>query len=530
MDSNDIAGHLRQASEVTIILGAGASVRAGIPLAGALVKQINADYPHCLRGLSEEERGNYGRVMAALSPSDRKALIQPLLNNSKVNWGHIALACIIDTCNVSRILTFNFDLVLERAASLLGMHLPVYDFAVAPTDNVAGLAAPAIFHLHGQSYGLSLMNLDAETNAHARKLEPLLTDSLRNHVTIVAGYSGQSDAALPLMIDAFNEQNHLIWLGHDEEPPAHLSGLLKKKYATYEGGCDFDRTMMDVGRALGCFPPEVMRNPPEHILKELSDVADYPVQSETELDVLTDTRDRLKTAAANWENDTGGDGKSQQALLSGAEVEVGDLEELSDVEKENRAWSLITSGNSLLKKVNTLTGDAAIQAFEETYAKYAEAVRLKPDMHEAFLNWGAALGDEAKLLSGDAAHSKYVEAYAKYAEAVRIKPDLHEAFDNWSTTLLIEADLLSGDASTKNLKEAKKKALLAQKYSDKAAFNLACAHALLGENDEALDVLEKCRTDGTLPDLAHLEADDDLDSVRDNPRFQALLEKLKEST
>ena len=61
---------------------------------------------------------------------------------------------------------------------------------------------------------------------------------------------------------------------------------------------------------------------------------------------------------------------------------------------------------------------------------------------------------------------------------------------------------MSGDARAKNLKEAKKKTLLAQRYRRKAVFNLACVHALLGESDEALDVLEKCHADGTLPDLA----------------------------
>ena len=73
---------------------------------------------------------------------------------------------------MTRILTFNFGLVLERAASLLRMHLAVYDFVVAPTENISGLAARAIYHLLGQSYGLRLMNSDAETEQHAQLLDP----------------------------------------------------------------------------------------------------------------------------------------------------------------------------------------------------------------------------------------------------------------------------------------------------------------------------------------------------------------------
>ena len=294
MRAKDIAGYLKQANRITIIMGAGASITARIPVAQKLVETVNRDYGHCLRGLSDEDRKDYGKTMGALSPADRKNLIQPLLDQSRINWGHIALACLIRQCNVERVLTFNFDLVLEKSASLLGMHLPVYDFGVSPTREVAGLAAPAIYHLHGQSYGLRLMNSGDETRKHAEELRPVLSDSLRNHLTIVTGYSGEADGAFRVIEEEFNDQNNLIWMGYADDPAPHLQKLLKKEYATYVGGCDFDRTMMDIARELGCFPPDVIRNPPHHVLEELKEVVEYPVQAETELDILTDTRRRLE--------------------------------------------------------------------------------------------------------------------------------------------------------------------------------------------------------------------------------------------
>ena len=163
--------------------------------------------------------------MGALSPGDRKSLIEPLLNRSRINWGHIALASIIRhrEKNVRRILTFNFDLVLERTASLLGMHLPVYDFGVSPTRDVHDLAATAIFHLHGQSYGLRLLNSEKETAGHKENLRTLLADTVRNHVTIVIGYSGISDPALEVIKEEFNSNRDLIWLGYGKEPHPGLS-------------------------------------------------------------------------------------------------------------------------------------------------------------------------------------------------------------------------------------------------------------------------------------------------------------------
>lgn len=200
MRVKDVVGYIQRAEDISIVIGAGASRTANVPTRPELVMQVNRDFEHCLGGLTEQERTDYGRVMGALAPNDRKALIQPLLDRSKINWRHIALACIINhTASVKRILTFNFDLILERSASLLGMHLPVYDFGVSPTRDISGLATPAIFHLHGQSYGLRLMNSGDETVRHQDILRPLLADSVRNHLTLIVGYSGESDPALTLI-------------------------------------------------------------------------------------------------------------------------------------------------------------------------------------------------------------------------------------------------------------------------------------------------------------------------------------------
>ncbi|WP_096175689.1 SIR2 family protein [Cohaesibacter sp. ES.047] len=148
--------------------------------------------------------------MSKLSPQERKALIEPLLRDASLNWGHVALASIIKQSNVKRVLSFNFDFLLEQAFSLLGEHLPVYDFGIAPASNISGLADKAVFHLHGQSYGLKLLNTEEETRNHAENLRPLIQDSLCNHVTIVAGYSGDADGVFQTMLEAYNGDSRLF--------------------------------------------------------------------------------------------------------------------------------------------------------------------------------------------------------------------------------------------------------------------------------------------------------------------------------
>ena len=79
MRIKDVIGYIRKADEISIVMGAGASRTAGVPTAPSLVEQINKEFDHCLIGLSADERKDYGRVMGALSPGDRKSLIEPLL-------------------------------------------------------------------------------------------------------------------------------------------------------------------------------------------------------------------------------------------------------------------------------------------------------------------------------------------------------------------------------------------------------------------------------------------------------------------
>ena len=60
-----------------------------------------------------------------------------------------------------------------------------------------------------------------------------------------------------------------------------------------------------------------------------------------------------------------------------------------------------------------------------------------------------------------------------------------------------------------------------------AAYNAACAYALKGDKDKALEWLEKAMGFGfARPEVA--EVDSDLASLRGDPRFQALLAKMKQ--
>jgi beta-lactamase regulating signal transducer with metallopeptidase domain len=74
--------------------------------------------------------------------------------------------------------------------------------------------------------------------------------------------------------------------------------------------------------------------------------------------------------------------------------------------------------------------------------------------------------------------------------------------------------------------EAFEKAAALDFQPGRAQYNLACSYAMLNRPDAALDALESAVESGTAH-YGHLENDSDLDNLRDEPRFQALLERLE---
>lgn len=59
-----------------------------------------------------------------------------------------------------------------------------------------------------------------------------------------------------------------------------------------------------------------------------------------------------------------------------------------------------------------------------------------------------------------------------------------------------------------------------------AYYNWACLEGLRGNTETCLEYLGKSYKAGKLPTLAHIDADIDLDSVRETPEFKAFLEKV----
>ncbi|GLQ21021.1 tetratricopeptide repeat protein [Algimonas porphyrae] len=519
-----------------LMIGAGCSKSAGIPLAGALVEEIKVTYRHEIeRVLGTDCDDDYGACMAALSASEVRAVLKPYLDDAGVNWAHLGIACMIRAGYIGRVLTFNFDSVLARACGLLGLYPATYDFVTGVSTRTNFIVTPAILHLHGQGHGLALLNSAEETQEHAENLRPLLTDTLSRHPMLVAGYSGESDAVFNVLADVFDGEQRFCWAGHDTDCPEHVSTLLSKRVGSseYIGEADADQFFVDLATELGCWPPKLFTNPYAHMLRELDPVIDYPGP---DTDLLSETRTELEARAkeADAEQDT-----ARDLLMKGDYQGVIDkLGEDPETEEDRHilGYALMRMANALNERIGPdftsndrktmlalydqashyLTNDhttfynwgLALQTlaeqtqdealFRECFEKYAKATDIKPDDHMAFNNWGLALQALAEQTQDEAL---FRESFDKYAKAVRIKPDKQETYYNWGNAIKALAMQTQDEALFRESFDKYAKATEIKPDDHMAYYNwggvLLTAHELF-KNSDYLDlagpVLEKAKS------------------------------------
>jgi hypothetical protein len=464
-----------------LLTGAGCSLSAGIPSADGLLKLLN-DGDHGLRlrkalACDNLVGQNYGAVMGKMPLSDRKKFFDPLLKNAKVNWGHIALAGLMKDGFIGRVLTFNFDSILARAAGINGFYPATYDFGVAPSNTQHHLVMPSIIYLHGQGHGAVMKNSAKDTEDHAIALAPLLKNTLDNFGLLVVGYSGLADKVFPKLVECNTNENQVWWCDHSEGPlDEHVQTLFAKSEgsAMHLAGVDFDDLLIALGQELKSFPPSIFTNPSQHLLDEIAPILPPPKSLDSAKGLLEDIKQKLE----KWRIDPNSIESRLRILVMKAEYEAAiALKDgvKSEVEKVLLAWAYVGKGNALLSQAQLqFQGDELL--FNLSFIKFEEALKIKPDMHEALNGWGGAL----------------LFQFHKTNEA----------------GLLVEAE---------------SKVRRAEQLSGRASYNLACVLARKGEEDNCQAQLLRCKADGTLPDAAHLKADNDFAEYRDKAWFKDLL-------
>ena len=578
---------------IAVLLGAGMSVSAGIPLAKGMVEEVKKQFPLLAATCKKE---TYPAYMSLLAPAQRRQLIGSFVDKAKINLAHLYLGALVKENYIDRVLTTNFDPLVIRSLALFNIFPAVYDFAASQEFVPGESAQVSVFYLHGQRDGFVLLNTDKEVNKHSERLKDVFKDVSPGRCWIVIGYSGENDPVFKRLAELDIFQNKLFWVGHKEKEPDEnvLEKILtpKSKFGYYVKSYDADAFFLELSRELELPEPQIISKPFSHLKESINTIAEYHINGK-KVDPTEETKKWIDSAIKGFEEGKGfehiKDAQKKAIDIDEITREIRNIwvhnkfNQIEDIFKEIRssgtaeankylAFALNNWGTALLDLAKTKEGKEADDLFKQSFEKYEQALKIKPNKHKSLYNWGTALSDLAKTKEGKEADDLFKQSFEKYEQALKIKTDYHEALNNWGTALLDLAKTKEGKeaddlfkqsfekyeqalkiktdehkalynwgtalldlAKTKEGKEADdlfrqsiKKLMKAEEIKEgEAAYNIACVYALMNKTKESLIWLEKGLKKEPTPSRRHTLLDNDLDNIKDTNDFRRLLGKYR---
>jgi NAD-dependent SIR2 family protein deacetylase len=439
----DIVEALKQAKGddnigCSLLIGAGCSFSANIPTGQGFVEKIKEER---LSAYERAKEKTYPHCMGQLETGFQRKLIIDAIEESKINWAHICIAVLIQKGYVDRVLTTNFDPLISRACALLGEFPAVYDFAASQDFKPEHLPKQAIFHLHGQHTGFALLHTEAKTKALSKSLKPVFKNASQGRLWIVVGYSGECDPVFDDHLSKVKDFEYgLYWVGYKDDLESHVRDKLlsKNKSAYHIAGHDADSFFIELTRGLEIFPPELITKPFHHLDKLFDGIQKFPSREGfTEKDMTETARQQIKQAMKQAEeNDQNILAEAERLLMSGdykATLKYINKNKTALTEEklsETEAWAYIVQGNTLDDLSQTQSSAKQQDTFKLAGDKFQQATQIKPDKHEAIINWGIALNYLARTQSIAKQQATFKLAGEKYQQAIKIKPDMHEAIFN----------------------------------------------------------------------------------------------------
>lgn len=274
--AEDIREDLESDRKTALFWGAGCSVSAKIPAAGGFVDHIKKKFKPAVRRCEGDP--NFQNLMAALDPLERRDVIRELTSGKHLNWSHILAIWLMKVGVVDIIYTLNFDPLLLDACSMVGFHVPVYDFGATPLDRPEKLQTPAIVYLHGQSHGFRqrIVPKDSEPDHYEMLFRHAKEKQQR---WIVVGYSGKNDSIFPLFRHA-PFMGGIFWVprkiakGEEEflsvsEQVMELLTNKQRSVSTIPAD-DSDTFMIELAEHLGHFPPFLFLKPARQLADQVA--------------------------------------------------------------------------------------------------------------------------------------------------------------------------------------------------------------------------------------------------------------------
>lgn len=443
-DLEDVVSALKKAKadniNVNLLIGAGCSVTANIPAAQGMVDAIKKEFP------GEFERAkikDYPNCMSKLTPSERRNLISRIVKDAKINWTHIAIAQLLKHGYINRILTLNFDNLVQRACSLVNEFPAIYDMTTSSEFRTDLLFDKSVIHLHGQHTGFILCNTEEEVDAQSKVLQPIFEQLDQKSLWIVIGYSGNNDPIFKLLAKKDIFEHRLFWVGYANNPPSEMlkSDLLSdEKYAFFIKGYNSDDFFVLLSQQLGCFPPTFIRKPFTHLSDTLDTLARYRIPSVNHKSVrylATDdtyaihslTKNIVQKAISSIENDR--NLMAQHYIMAGLFDEVIKFaEEITDEVDLEFEYQII---NALRKKDQF---SIAIERLNQLDSKFPNTYEINDRLASAyFLNGYTKKGTDSKTTELKIDLKSLKSSMNISIKAYNLLPSL-DSLNRWESRLL----------------------------------------------------------------------------------------------
>jgi TolB-like protein/Flp pilus assembly protein TadD len=186
-------------------------------------------------------------------------------------------------------------------------------------------------------------------------------------------------------------------------------------------------------------------------------------------------------------------------------------------DEAEREFSTAIRLNPKLFEAHYFFGRACFQQgkHQEAVAHYEEASRVRPEDYQTYMLCSFALAAQGRKSEAEAALRRGLQVAERHLE---LNPDDARA-------LYLSANALTQLGERARGLELAARALALDPDDSGVLYNVACVNAIAGERDAALGLLEKAVRNG----FGHrewLEHDSDFHSIRNEPRFEALLRSL----
>jgi|JI10StandDraft_1071094.scaffolds.fasta_scaffold14673_2 tetratricopeptide (TPR) repeat protein len=468
----DVASALRQARQrgdsASILMGAGMSVSAGVPLAQGFVEAVRSRDPAAYARAVEK---TYPHVMGALEVGPRHDIIAEHVERARLNWAHILLGVLVQCGYIGRILTTNFDNLSLRCTGLYGVYPAVYDVTALAKFDASLIRDPAILFLHGQHRGFVQLHARADVTRNAKVLRPIFADATVRRPWLVLGYSGDNDPVFECLSRVKTFPYGLYWVGYREAPPSAAVAdklLGRTRQAFHVPGYDADTFMIALFRALELELPPLLKDPFTHSLDVLDQFAPFPTDHGGE-DFTAPARSLCRNARRVLIE--GGipeprsdvevklarlvmqghlfRGEYDAVIAAGGEEVPAELRRLVAIALGVRA----EGAHAQLRKVVHQFHDPT-PLLTAALADLDRAIALAPGLAELHCDRGAVRWTALEAFTGETAEQLVALARADVAEALRRQPDLVVALYNEAYGEALVAQRADGEVRVDGLERA----------------------------------------------------------------------------